>query len=449
MHKSEPYLRTAEITPSQLVEVGWGCSELIAFPSDWVNRLVETIEMLSQEETRRWISVDFTLPADAESALDIGYGIVVPLGILTKDRRRHFDLRDETGAAVPVLGREDNVIASHAALVAFASSILADSELPGYRLDEMAEILWSVVAEEPDIAINAVGKLLHGPRTEREWIGPLLENRRFVTMLDLLSTGYLLLAVVPKGSSRRRILKVSYGFDFDFEQDPVGRWERFRTRLRMMIDPDRQIFSVDCSMALWGGSFRLEMVIPEELRIAIATFTITDGDGELHGVGAQEKNVNRASLYAANGVADRMPFDAYLELIPERAGHVTQALGLGVLVTATLAGGSFFGLDVGAAESAVSILLAGAAFFSGLSASSGDHVLVRQVFSGSRRATVVVALAAMLGSLTLVIDFPSRMEVSMWGGGAAVALLATIKISISWMAAASNTIGSAKGVEET
>ena len=31
---------------------------------------------------------------------------MVPISVLTKEARRNFDLRDESGAAVPVLGKD-------------------------------------------------------------------------------------------------------------------------------------------------------------------------------------------------------------------------------------------------------------------------------------------------------------------------------------------------------
>jgi hypothetical protein len=66
---------------------------------------VETIELLSHEETRRRVSIDFSLTDQQLAELNIGEGIAVPISVLTKEARRNFDLRDESGRAVPVLGR--------------------------------------------------------------------------------------------------------------------------------------------------------------------------------------------------------------------------------------------------------------------------------------------------------------------------------------------------------
>ena len=98
------------------IAAGVACTSLIADPARWINRRVETIELLSREETRRRVSIDFTLTKEQLAALDIGDGVAVPIAVLTKEPRRNFDLRDEAGRAVPVLGRDQNGDLAHIAL---------------------------------------------------------------------------------------------------------------------------------------------------------------------------------------------------------------------------------------------------------------------------------------------------------------------------------------------
>lgn len=429
--------------------MGSRIAALIASPSEWINRQVETIELLSHEETRRRVSIDFTLPVDAKNAFDPGYGILVPLGILTKERRKNFDLRDETGSSLPVLGRSDNEAVAHSAILTFALKILEDAETPAKYFDELAEILWNIVVRDAAFAIDSVEALLYESTHEKKWLRSLFDDERFSTLLVLLARGYLLIAVLPEAKPRRRVIKVSYGTDFDPIMDAFGSLIRVGGGLHRLGSPDRQVFAVDCSMALWGGSYHLEVAIPEELRVDFATFTITDRAGMRTPVGEQEINVNRVSLYAPQGIAENMPFDAYLEIIPERFGQVFQGLGLGILVTLTLTCGLLFGIGENASDSAVSILLTGAALFSGLSASSGNHVLVRQVFSGTRWATVLVALAAVLGSLTFSIDFPGWLDSGTLWVAFGIGFLATTRLLASWKLAASDAIASDLDVEES
>lgn len=54
---------TDEVEPEHqpLLTAGIACTRLIAEPAGWINRRVEAIELLSHEETRRRVSIDFSL----------------------------------------------------------------------------------------------------------------------------------------------------------------------------------------------------------------------------------------------------------------------------------------------------------------------------------------------------------------------------------------------------
>src|SRR3954468_24753483 len=91
--------------PAPEITVGIACAPLLADPKAWIRRRVETIDMLAHEETHRRVSIDFALAPDQYAALCMADGIVIPISVLTKERRRNFSLRDEGGRAVPVLGK--------------------------------------------------------------------------------------------------------------------------------------------------------------------------------------------------------------------------------------------------------------------------------------------------------------------------------------------------------
>ena len=64
--------------------------------------------MLAQEETRRRVSIDFTLSEEQRERLRTRHGLTVPISVLSKRPLRNFDLRDEDHGARPILGRADN-----------------------------------------------------------------------------------------------------------------------------------------------------------------------------------------------------------------------------------------------------------------------------------------------------------------------------------------------------
>src|SRR4051812_47008694 len=107
------------------VRAGVACAGLLADPSVWIRRRVETIDMLAQEETHRQVSIDFALSPEAYEALEIDDGVVVPISVLSKERRRNFSLRDEGGRAVPVLGKQQNGDLAQFALLSAAYDALA------------------------------------------------------------------------------------------------------------------------------------------------------------------------------------------------------------------------------------------------------------------------------------------------------------------------------------
>src|SRR4051794_17742455 len=92
---------------------------LLLAEETWVHRRVETIHMLSTQVLRRSVSVDFTIPGGSRRSLKVRDSgqTLVPLATLAKRPLRNFDLRDESGASVPVLSRDHNGPLAHSALM--------------------------------------------------------------------------------------------------------------------------------------------------------------------------------------------------------------------------------------------------------------------------------------------------------------------------------------------
>ena len=70
--------------------------------------------MLSHEQVRRHVSVDFTVPAELRDRLRLSDAdeYAVPLAFVAKRPLVHFDLRNEEGHAIPLLTAEQsNLIA--------------------------------------------------------------------------------------------------------------------------------------------------------------------------------------------------------------------------------------------------------------------------------------------------------------------------------------------------
>lgn len=407
-----------------LLDAGTAAADLIADPKRWIHRRVETVEMLSHEETRRRVSVDFSLRAAERERLTIPDGVVVPISVLTKEPRRAFDLRDESGRAVPVLGRRQNGALAQIALVYAAMEAARDA--PERDMAAITEELHTIVFAERAVARAALGEFADRARQAATWRS-VLEDVTCRALLDSLWANYVLFAVVdPAHTTCRRILKYSYSDGpAPFVRSSHGR-RLTRARLGAWLDgPDRRQFVVECPGAWRAASFHAEVVIPEELRVERAE--MRDADAERR-ISAIEVDVDRAALYAREEIAAGTDVELHLTIAPERAGRLFQAAVTSLVVCALLWLGVGSGLDAGNPGASVSLLLAGAALFSGISASLGEHRLVGAVFNATRRWLGVVTVCALAASASLAMEVPSRRPVCLWFVVACVCSVAAARL---------------------
>lgn len=404
---------------------GIASTELIANPASWINRRVETIELLSHEETRRRVSIDFTLSNDQLDELKTSEGVVVPISVLTKEPRRNFDLRDESGSAVPVLGKRSNAEIAHAAVMSAAVDVLPDDLAP-----EAFQLIWSdlrqVVFAPPGAAAEALGVFVGSAEAGDPLRSAIWQNATCRSLLDVLHSDYVLFAVLPTGGPNRRILKYSYGDDFDLDiSGPF--WARLTPWwiAQRVWWPDRSRFTISCPAWWRAASFHVEIAIPEELRIELAClydFVIDQPASE------PDRNTNRGSLYATQAPNIDADMAAYVEISTERRGKTFQAAATSVVVAALLWLGVISGLDTGSPGPAVSLLLAGAALFSGVAAARAEHVLVTKLFSAPRRWLGIVSVAALAGSATLAMQVPNAHPTGAWQVAAIACTLASCRL---------------------
>lgn len=409
---------------SSSVAAGIAAAPLIADPQAWINRRVETIELLSHEETRRKVSVDFTLSKEQVADLRTPHGVVVPISVLTKEARRNFDLRDEGGRAVPVLGRWDNGSLAHTALLATAVDVLpdADDEALGAISRHLDELVHASAAAADEVREEIAARAGDDPLYAALW-----QDVTCRSLMETLSANYVLFAVLPEDGARRRVLKYSYGEYFD-ATERVGRLPFSPGELadRFMY-PDRRPFLIGCPAAGRARSFHVEVSIPEELRVRTA-FLVDQQAPEL--VSAVDENVDRASLYADVSVGDR-DIHAYVETVPERVGVTSRAAGIAMVVSGLLWVGVLSGLDARNPAPAVAILLAGAALYSGMYASAGEHRLVRSVYRTGRRWLNVVAVAALVGAVALALEVPDQDPVAVWAFAGLLSTAAALRLGWS------------------
>lgn len=411
-----------------VIGAGVTSAQLIADPKSWINRRVETVEMLSQEETRRRVSIDFTLSEKQRSALTTRHGVIVPLSVLSKHPRRNFDLRDEAGASLPVLGRSDNGNLALIALLRAASGALDDiaSEDP---LDTLAEDFRAIIFGRDEAALEALGSFLAAAQAEDAIRSAVWNDGACNSLLRTFATDYVLFAALPRNGPSRRVVKYSYGDELRLEPPWARRRDKYAPRELSWRarNPGRTRFLIDCPGAWRASSFHMEIAIPEELRVAYAELGRLTGDdvsADVEVLGPPDELANRAALYAAQEIAPHEDVRAYVEIVSEREAGAARAALTAFAVAGLLWLGWLSRLDASQPGAAVSLLLAGGAVVSGFAAATGRHIIVNKILRGRRRTLAVVALCALMASATLAMEMPSPRPLGVW-------LLAAIACSIA------------------
>lgn len=427
-----------EATPD-FVEAGAACAELIANPKGWINRRVETVEMLSQGETRRRVSIDFTLSEEQRRKLTTRHGLTVPISVLSKRPLRNFDLRDEDQGARPILGRADNRELALVALLSAALKVLG-SPPQDARIESLTADLEQIVFADAPLALETLEAFVQAAQAKDALRAPVWADPGCRSMLRTLATDYVLFAALPANGPDRRVIKYSYGEDFPLEP-PWARWrDKYAPRQLWWHAryPDRTWFVIDCPEAWRAASFHMEIAIPEELRIAraqLGRFPAGDGDG-IPDLGDADRLVNRSALYAAREIEPHEDIGAYVEIVSEREGQATRAALTALAVSALLWVGWLSGLDASAPGAAVSLLLAGGAVVSGFAAAVGYHIIVDKILRNRRRALVLVAVCALTASASLAMEVPDERPLEIWLPAAILCSLATARLGWSAVRAA-------------
>jgi len=136
----------------------------------WIHRRVESIGLSDAKAERRRVSIDFTLPESCV-AISTGSGGVslhfVPIAMLRKGPLTDFNLRDESGNALPLLTKRRNGTLAASVLKLFAEERLAAAKgaptaLPPEIAQDIEEIAVGTVeaAEEESSRLKWCNRLV-------------------------------------------------------------------------------------------------------------------------------------------------------------------------------------------------------------------------------------------------------------------------------------------------
>lgn len=199
---------------------------------DWVRGHDERVEIFSERDARRQVTVDFELPRIVWAAAPNGVPVVAPLGLLPKGARASVDVRDEAGERAALLPGRWSAGVAAAGLLALARSAGANGD------GELALLAWRVTRGESTDARDALAELARGEsaHSRRAWA-----HRPFRDAAMALADHAVLLVALPD-ADRRRTLTYEYDERLPSAEEPPARgvygrlsarlgWEGLRVRL--------------------------------------------------------------------------------------------------------------------------------------------------------------------------------------------------------------------------
>jgi hypothetical protein len=394
-----------EVLEERAGEIAVGFAALLTRQAAWRHRRVETITVLSHEQVRRSVSVDFTVPLEHREDVQLAERQwIVPLAVLAKRSLVHFDLRSEDETAVPLLRSDEARSVARELLYLMLDLDLGDREEPPGEVAGALEaragaLIERVLASGPDDAevvgaqVDALADRLPG----------------FAALAGPLTRGFLLCAMLDD-VSRRRVIKFAY----DEPLARPGRWSHFYG-------------TSGCTEA---ASYHVELVVPDGMR-ARTSEMVDNSSGEVLAVGPRD--ADRPGLhYVADREVDMEP-GLRVHYGTERSGFLVPAALVAWVIALQLALPWLFADLSGLATSggpAIAVLLSSSAVFSSLVLRPREHPLVPLVLAPYRLCLAAATLAAVAAAAVLAFRAGAGTLQLAWGLGAGVAVVAAGILSV-------------------
>jgi hypothetical protein len=385
-----------EVLEERAGDVAVGFAALLTRQAAWRHRRVETIEVLSHEQVRRSVSVDFTVPAEHREDVRLSaQEWIVPLALLAKRPLTHFDLRDEDEGALPLLRSDETQVIARELLYLMLDLDLSERDESAAEVDAGAlieDVLSGDGGGVPDIDARLAAL--------EDRAGPL---PGFAALAGRLARGFLLCAVV-RDVERRRVLKFAYD--------------------EVLGSPDRGAHFYDLPGCTEAASYHAEVDVPDEMR-ARTTTLVDNVTGVVLATGPRDADrpgiyyVADASARVEPGLSVRYGTERGRFLVP--AALVAWVIALELALPWRLADLARLAATAGPA---ISVLLSSSALFSALVLRSGEHPLVRLVLAPYRLCLAAATLSAVIAGAALGFRAGPTALSWTWGAGALVAAVA-------------------------
>jgi hypothetical protein len=374
-----------EVIEERAGEIAEAADVLLRYQAAWRHRRVETITVLSHEQVRRQVSVDFTVPEAQREGLRISADeCVVPLALLIKRPLVHFDLRNEEQHAIPLLTAEQ-----HRAIARELLRRQLDDDL------DAGELIEAVLADEPRDVEHLIGAFedAHG-----------VELADFRATAVVLSQYFIAWAIV-RGLDRRRVFKMAF-------DEPVGQ-KSF-------------VYLIGAPGCTEAESYHLEVAVPEDIK-ARRTLLVDGATGRR--LAAGEPDADRPALYyRAEPPLPEAP-ELVIDFAAERWPFVAPAALIGSIIALFIAPPFLF-TDLQAlpntAGSAVGLVLSTSAVFSVLILRSDEHSLVRLMLVRARALLAASTVASLFAAASIGFGTADWVIEGTWAVAALVSVVTAV-----------------------
>ena len=403
--------------------------ELLLRGADWVNRRVETIELIDESRVRQLVSVDFRVPERLPGSFEIAGSPHFALPLLVLPRRSDlacFDVRDESERALPMLTRPENARLSGLMLLGAAERAIARSGAGGSPA-ALSPDLRTFLAALPMYGLDLT-RMLVEEITRREgnfYPDPavadrLLADQDFRDLLGLFNWASAIHVPLPVDRGERRIVKISWEGHWGATQLP-DRPTGFGPFLRRSWNGARGAVAwragsraLDLPQLGGAGSHHIQIAAPPGVELAEVRapnrppgVMLPDHDGLPEGgedpdQPRSEKISRRVHLYFPRAHEMRVG-QLEVELRTPRHGLLTAALLTGVFVTALLAVYAARAQEIiGQSDTGAAILLLVPALLAGFLVRPGEHAMARVLLRAPRFMTTVLGILPLVAVAGLV-----------------------------------------------
>jgi hypothetical protein len=384
-----------EVIEERAAEIADAADVLLRHQGAWRHRRVETITVLTHEQMRRHVSIDFTVPEEQREALRVSAEeFVVPLTLLAKRTLVHFDLRNEEQHAIPLLTADQHRTIARELLYRQLDSDLATQDVADDAVVLAAgELIEAVLDDEPRELEPEIDALEAAHRIE------LVDFR---ATASVLSRSFILWAVV-RGLERRRVYKFAY-------DEPLGRGPRF-------------IFLTAASGCSEALSYHVEVAVPEDLK-ARSTLLVDAATGKR--LAGSERDTDRPALtYRAEPPLPQEP-EIVIDFAVERWRFLAPAAFVASIIALLIAPPFLFS-DLTAlpdtAGAAVGLVLSTSAVFSVLVLRTDEHPLLRLILVRARVLLAACTVAALFAAASIGFRTASWIIEGTWALAALVSVL--------------------------